>query len=98
MRIWLGPLPITWEAKHFDFDTETGFSDIQISGPMKLWIHRHEIKYISDTQSIIEDKIWYKHYKGIRGIISKIFFSKIAIYILFKYRSWATKKAIKNKL
>ena len=98
MRIWLGPIPITWEAKHFDFDSKIGFTDMQTSGPMKFWIHRHEIKYINDRRSIIEDKIWYQHYKGINGILSRIFFSKPAIYILFKYRSWATRRAIKNRL
>tara|TARA_B100000073_G_scaffold186779_1_gene154642 strand:+ start:193 stop:693 length:501 start_codon:yes stop_codon:yes gene_type:complete len=98
MRIWLGPIPIIWEAKHFDFDTKIGFTDMQTSGPMKFWIHRHEIKHINEKQSIIEDKIWYKHFKGIRGIVSRIFFSKLAIYILFKYRSWATKRAIKKRL
>ena len=25
MRIWLGPIPIAWEAKHFDFDIEEPF-------------------------------------------------------------------------
>ena len=78
MRIWLGPIPITWEAKHFDFDSKIGFTDMQTSGPMKFWIHRHEIKYINDRRSVIEDKIWYQHYKGIKGLLSRIFFSKTA--------------------
>jgi ligand-binding SRPBCC domain-containing protein len=94
MQIWLGPFPVTWEAQHFNVDRKKGFTDIQIDGPMKYWVHRHEISAINDHQSIIEDKIWYEHFNGLMGIRSKIFFSRPALRTLFKYRSWVTHKAL----
>ncbi|PZC40575.1 MAG: Ligand-binding SRPBCC domain-containing protein [Chloroflexi bacterium] len=95
MKIWMGPFPIIWEAQHVEVSKENGFTDIQLKGPMKLWIHRHNIIKINDKQCLIEDKIWLEHHQGFKGIFSKLFFSKISLLILFKYRTWITKKEIK---
>jgi len=50
--------------------------------------------FINANASIIEDKIWYQHDKGTKGVLSKIFFSKLALQVLFKYRSWITHKIL----
>ena len=59
MKMHLGPFSATWHAKHHDVDTELGFSDTQIKGPFRAWVHRHEIT--GDEQSaILKDKISFK--------------------------------------
>ncbi|MEO0540728.1 MAG: SRPBCC family protein [Cyanobacteria bacterium P01_A01_bin.105] len=41
-RLWLGPFPLTWLAQHTDeYDPGRLFTDIQVSGPVESWTHRH---------------------------------------------------------
>ena len=38
--LWVGPMPLRWKAVHRDV-SETGFTDIQVSGPARAWEHTH---------------------------------------------------------
>ena len=59
-RLWLGPIPITWLAQHTDeFEPERLFTDIQVTGPLQAWTHRHRfIPQGSQTQLV--DDITYE--------------------------------------
>ena len=39
--LWFGPLPVRWTALHLGVDRHAGFTDIQIAGPFRSWIHHH---------------------------------------------------------
>jgi len=43
-RVVLKIGPITWVARHTEFEQDTLFVDEQVSGPFALWIHRHEFQ------------------------------------------------------
>ncbi|MBD2040398.1 SRPBCC family protein [Microcoleus sp. FACHB-672] len=40
-RLWLGPIPVRWVARHTECDKNRLFTDRQIEGPMESWTHRH---------------------------------------------------------
>ena len=40
-RLFLGPIPITWLARHVECQEYKIFVDKQVQGPMKSWLHRH---------------------------------------------------------
>ena len=41
-RLWLGPIPVVWVARHTDeYEPNRLFTDIQASGPLDAWTHRH---------------------------------------------------------
>lgn len=41
-RLWLGPIPVTWIARHTDeYEPNRLFTDIQEIGPLDSWKHRH---------------------------------------------------------
>ena len=41
-RLFLGPVPLTWLARHTNYEKNRFFTDEQISGPFESWVHRHE--------------------------------------------------------
>jgi ligand-binding SRPBCC domain-containing protein len=43
-RVWMGPLPITWIARHIEFDGPCGFADEQVQGPFQVWTHKHRFE------------------------------------------------------
>ena len=85
--LWFGPLPIRWTALHTEVDSKAGFTDTQISGPFKYWKHIH--RYESDIQSgsRIVESINYEHAPGLRGLMTRILFSRPMLFVLFTYRS-----------
>jgi ligand-binding SRPBCC domain-containing protein len=43
-RLFLGLLPLTWLARHTEYEEYRLFVDEQISGPFESWTHRHEFE------------------------------------------------------
>ncbi|AKG21075.1 SRPBCC family protein [Calothrix sp. 336/3] len=40
-RLFLGPLPLRWLARHTEYEEYKLFTDEQISGPFDSWVHHH---------------------------------------------------------
>ena len=92
--IWMGPIPVRWVAEHSDVSPR-GFVDTQTSGPMKFWKHTHRFNRISPELTEVHEHIEFEHYSGLRGIWSRMLFPRIALIVLFSYRRWATRRAVR---
>lgn len=55
-RLWLGPVPVQWIARHIDCVVNQYFVDIQQRGPMSYWQHRHQFDAI-EQQTQLTDAI-----------------------------------------
>ncbi len=93
--LWLGPIPVRWRALHSNV-SENGFTDTQESGPLEFWQHTHSFEAIDESQTQINEHIEYRHAKGLRGIFSRLVFGELGLLVLFTYRQWATKRALKK--
>lgn len=58
-RIWLGPLPVTWLARHQACEPLRWFVDEQVVGPMAAWEHRHGFEQIGPGTMRLTDAIAY---------------------------------------
>lgn len=91
--LWLGPIPIYWKAVHSEVDPVKGFTDSQLEGPFKAWVHRHGFRQVSPDTTIIVDAV-----QGVPsdhlfwGIVSR--FMWLTLPILFSYRARQTRKAV----
>ena len=92
--MWLGPIPIRWRAVHSSYKALKGFTDTQERGPMARWVHRHAYRALTDNRTEVTDQIWYQHPAGWRGIPTRLLFSKLPLLLLFRYRAWATRRAL----
>ena len=95
--LWFGPLPVRWTAQHTDVDPLAGFTDTQISGPFKHWVHRHRFERDARGGSRIVENIEYAHFGDSRRLITRTLFSKPMLYLLFSYRSMALRWFLRKR-
>lgn len=93
--LWLGPLPIRWQAVHRDV-TANGFTDIQRKGPAASWKHIHRFAALGERRTEVHDHIEYAHKPGLPGLFSRLLFPKAGLRLLFTYRKWVTKRALER--
>jgi ligand-binding SRPBCC domain-containing protein len=91
-RLWLGVIPIRWVARIVQMD-ETGFTDVQICGPFRHWVHRHRFVPQSDGTTLVIDQIdaafsWHP----VRLLIGLLMW--LGLPMLFAYRRKATQRQI----
>lgn len=85
-RLSIGPLKITWIAKHFGYIQNQRFQDDMIKGPFKKWIHTHSFQAQGENNCVLEDEINYILKFSKLG--SMLFQNRIQNYLnqLFLYR------------
>ena len=89
--LWFVFLPIHWTARHSNVDPEHGFTDTQVRGPMKQWVHTHTFSEVASGITRITEHIDYEHHSGARGILSRLLFKPIGLRLTFCYRRFATR-------
>ena len=57
MRLFAGPVPVKWHARHVAFRENEMFQDIQIKGPFSRWIHTHRFEPCGPGATRLEDEI-----------------------------------------
>jgi ligand-binding SRPBCC domain-containing protein len=93
-RMWLGPLPVGWRAQIKQV-SPTGFSDEQLAGPFRHWIHRHTFVPIDQEVTEVVDEIQ----AGLRrhllwGPVGLAMW--LGLPMLFAYRGWKTRRLLEN--
>ncbi|MGB3614589.1 MAG: SRPBCC family protein [Elainellaceae cyanobacterium] len=57
-RIWLGPVPVRWLARHTVCEPYRLFIDEQVDGPLERWVHRHQFE-AEDGSTRLTDAITF---------------------------------------
>ncbi|MBP7228677.1 MAG: hypothetical protein KA988_06155 [Longilinea sp.] len=91
--LWLGPIPIRWQARHHKVSLQ-GFADEQINGPLQAWQHTHTFQPLDETHTTIHEHIEYQHKPGWRGWLTRLLFSPPGLHFLFRYRAWVTRRLL----
>lgn len=92
-----GPLRLLWTARHRDVCAGRGFTDVMVRGPMRSWLHRHEYRALGPRTTEVSDRIWFQHPRGPRGILTRLIFSPFALDALFRFRAFATRRAVRSR-
>ena len=91
--LWFGFIPVKWRAAHHDVMPDGGFTDTQVEGPFKEWVHKHTFLEIDAQTTVVIDEIKAHFGKGIfHGLVSR--FMWVTLPILFSYRAWKTNQEI----
>ena len=91
--LWVGPLPLRWEAVHRDV-SERGFTDVQASGPAARWEHTHTFTPLGPDRTEIHEHIEYEHRRGAWGLVTRLLFARPGLVMMFAYRQWVTRRAL----
>ncbi|MEZ6124507.1 MAG: hypothetical protein R3C49_15215 [Planctomycetaceae bacterium] len=94
--MWMGPIPVRWTAVHSDVRPES-FSDTQTRGPMKFWKHTHTFTPVDDRTTQVHEHIEFEHFSGLRGLWSRLLFPRMALNMLFLWRSFVTRRALRKR-
>lgn len=94
--LWLGPLPLRWTAR-IENVGYNGFTDRQLCGPFRRWVHRHSFRPLDDSTTQVIDEVEAE-------LSQHPFWALVGLGmwlnmpLLFAYRGWKTKRLLeKNK-
>ncbi len=90
-RLFLGLLPLTWLARHTEYEQYRLFTDEQISGPFEIWVHRHKFE-LENSQTRLTDDISFSMPGG--GTVEFIsgWLVQVQLEAMFRYRHYVTKR------
>lgn len=54
LRMGIGPLRLTWVARHTAYEPPRRFVDEQVSGPFRKWVHEHRIDPHEDGAALTD--------------------------------------------
>jgi ligand-binding SRPBCC domain-containing protein len=94
--LWFGPLPIRWLAKHAQVSRNSGFTDTQVRGPMRKWVHTHRWRPLDERHTLLEDHIAYEHKPGWQGLLTRLLFAPPLLKMMFAYRHAVTRRALRR--
>lgn len=86
--LWLGPLPVRWIAE-FSQVSQRGFTDRQIRGPFKRWVHQHRFIELDPRTTEVEDTVEVEI--GLNLLAPVAIGMWLGLPLLFAYRSWRTR-------
>jgi ligand-binding SRPBCC domain-containing protein len=90
--MWLGPLPLRWQAS-FEDVTATGFVDRMVQGPLAAWSHRHSFVPVGDAQTDVVDELAVQVRRHpVWGPIG--LGMSLNLPVLFAYRQWQTRRLL----
>jgi ligand-binding SRPBCC domain-containing protein len=92
-RLWFGPFPVRWLARHVPGPTPTSFKDVQITGPMGHWEHEHIFEPVPGGAKLT-DRITLAHKPGLAGWVTRLLFDGLPLRLLFAYRHWQTRRIL----
>ena len=91
--LWVGPMPLHWTAVHRNV-SETGFTDVQQSGPAQKWEHTHTFNEVDANRTEIHEHIEYEHKSGVWGLVTRFLFARPNLLVMFAYRRWITRRHV----
>jgi len=94
-RLWFGPFPVKWVARHEPGPIPTSFVDRMVEGPMAYWEHKHLFEPLPEGAALV-DHITLAHKPGLPGLLTRLIFDGLPLRILFVYRHWRTRHAVKR--
>lgn len=94
-RLWFGPLPVRWLARHEPGPTANSFVDRMVEGPMAFWAHQHIFTPIEEGVELT-DRITLAHKSGWRGLLTRLVFEGVPLRLLFLYRHFRTRLAMRR--
>ena len=89
MRVSVGPFPVRWVADVAPLEPGRSFVDRQVSGPFRVWEHRHRFDQLGTEVAGLRDEVQYALPFGWLGAPG-IFLARREVARLFEYRHRVT--------
>jgi ligand-binding SRPBCC domain-containing protein len=91
----LGPLLVRWRA-YIGQLSSTGFSDHQLKGPFRYWVHRHTFVPLDErTTEVVDDIQARLQWHPLWGTVGLLMW--LGLPLLFAYRGWKTRRLLERR-
>jgi uncharacterized protein (TIGR01777 family) len=90
VRTPIGPFSSEWLIRHEGYEEGSGFCDVMVKGPFARWRHEHRFRPLSETTSLLCDRIEYKLPLGACGRVFGGSFVRQKLKKLFSFRHATT--------
>ncbi|NJL11273.1 MAG: SRPBCC family protein [Calothrix sp. SM1_7_51] len=95
-RLFLGFLPLTWLARHTEYEEFRLFTDEQMSGPFEFWKHKH-IFEPEGEKTRLTDEIYFSLPGGDAADLMAGWLVQMQLDAMFRYRHQITKRECERK-
>jgi ligand-binding SRPBCC domain-containing protein len=85
-RLRLHGMPVRWRTRIEAFDPPHMFSDVQISGPYRLWHHTHVFEPDGRGGTVMRDRVRYAMPLGPLGALAHALFVRRDLQRIFDFR------------
>jgi uncharacterized protein (TIGR01777 family) len=86
LEIPMGPFHLNWVSRHGDLVPGVRFSDEQIEGPFRTWVHTHSMTAEDAGHSTLEDRITYDPPLGALGRLLASSMVNARLARMFRFR------------
>jgi ligand-binding SRPBCC domain-containing protein len=94
--LWFGPFPVRWSAC-FDRADEGGYTDRQVRGPFREWVHRRTFLPVdgqaAEIREVIEGRLKPHLLWGPFGLLMWL-----SLPVLFAFRRWKLRRLLENRV
>jgi ligand-binding SRPBCC domain-containing protein len=92
-RLTLHTLPLRWRSRIERWEPERAFVDRQVSGPYRLWHHRHEFEATA-AGTVVRDIVHYALPLGPLGRLGHALLVRRDLARIFDFRAQATARVL----
>ena len=82
---WLG-LPLRWRTRITAFEEGVGFTDEQLRGPYRHWLHEHAFEARGSDATFVCDRVTYELPLGVVGELAHALVVRRQLEGIFDYR------------
>lgn len=97
LRVGPAPFALRWDLEHRDYQYGRSFTDVQVRGPFRSWIHVHRTIPLGPDRSMLEDAIEYDLPLGLPGRIVGRPIVQHKLERLFAFRHDVTRRAFERR-
>jgi ligand-binding SRPBCC domain-containing protein len=94
-RLHVHRMPIRWTSRIEEWEPGRGFVDRQLSGPYRLWHHRHSFA-AQDGGTVVSDQVDYALPLGRLGELAHPLFVRRDLERIFAYRHQAVERELEG--
>jgi ligand-binding SRPBCC domain-containing protein len=95
-RIRVLGIPLKWRTRIDAFEPPHRFTDTQVRGPYKLWLHTHEFEETPDG-TLMTDRVDYQLSLGPIGWMARVLFVRRQLEQIFDFRYEAVERLLGRK-
>jgi ligand-binding SRPBCC domain-containing protein len=92
-RLRLHGVALHWTSMIEVWEKDRAFVDRQLSGPYRLWHHRHEFSALGDG-TLVRDRVQYALRLGVVGELAHLAFVRRELGRIFDYRRIAVTRTL----